>query len=367
MIEQEPWIPRAIRGSELCTGTARSPGPWRPESGGWYAVQSAARSGRGRCLAVRVAVVWGVALATSACAPSEPKASPDPKPIPTMEAELIAKDAAWGNTEGPAVDAEGALYFTSRGTYKGIVRWTQRGGADPFASVASLAGPGGLWTDADDNIYLTASAEREVQVLPPDGELRTIAKDFEANPEVAKGPNDITVARSGDVYFTDPNGFYGESAPGTVYRIGSDGAVTVFDDSVVGPNGIVLSADDRTLYVANNVSKTRSNLVRWPLAEDGSASGPKETVAEVEPCVADGMAVDEEGLIWLTCYGYGTAHRIDPETGMTVSRVTTAQKALTNAVFGRGEDRHSLYLTSSDMERVTGYVYRIRVEIPGAR
>ncbi len=59
--------------------------------------------------------------------------------------------------------------------------------------------------------------------------------------------------------------------------------MTVFDDTVVGPNGIVLSADDRTLYVAHNVSETQSNLVRWPLADDGSASGPKEMVAEVEP------------------------------------------------------------------------------------
>ncbi len=79
------------------------------------------------------------------------------------------------------------------------------------------------------------------------------------------------------------------------------------------------------------------------------------------------MAVDAEGLIWLTCYAYGTAHRIDPGTGTTVERVTTAQQALTNAVFGRGDDRHSLYLTSSDMERVSGYVYRVRVETPGAR
>ena len=364
---QEPWIPRPVGGPEPHAETAGRSLAGRAGSTGRAACESVAVLSQGLRSGIRVAVACGVMLTMSACASPKPELRPGPNSIPTIEAELIATDPAWGNTEGPAVDSEGALYFTSRGTYKGIVRWTERGGADRFASVATLAGPGGLWNDSDDNLYLTASAEREVQVLAPDGELRTIAKDFEANPEVAQGPNDITVSGSGLVYFTDPNGFYGESAPGTVYRIGLDGTVTVFDDTVVGPNGIVLSADDRMLYVAHNVSETRSNLVRWPLADDGSASGPKETVAEVEPCVADGMAVDAEGLVWLTCYAYGMAHRIDPETGTTVERVSTAQKALTNAVFGRGDDRHTLYLTSSDMERVSGYVYGVRVETPGAR
>ena len=309
-----------------------------------------------------------VALALLAC--SSPEAEPPAETattVPTIEAELIASDGSWGNTEGPAVDSGGALYFTSRGTYKGIVRWDEANGAVEHAAVAPLAGPGGLWIDAEDNIYLTATDEREVQVLSPDGKVVTIAKGFEADPETAQGPNDITVSRSGVVYFTDPNGYYGESEPGTVYRIDSGGEVSVFDDTVVGPNGIVLNADDSMLYVANNVSESTSNLVRWPLNEDGTAAGPKAVVAEFEPCVADGMAVDAEGRVWVTCYSYGTAHLIDPENGKIVERATTEQQALTNAVFGRGADNNSLYLSSSDMDRVTGYIYRARVETPGAR
>lgn len=302
-----------------------------------------------------------------ACSPPVPESSPEPPEAPVAEAELVASNSAWGNTEGPATASDGSLYFTSRGTFKGIVRWTAQAGATRFAEVATGAGPGGLWVGEDDEIYLTATDEREVQVLAKDGALRTVAAGFELDPEAAKGPNDITVSRTGTVYFTDPKGYYGEAERGTVYRVAPDGVVSVFDDTVVGPNGIVLSADDRSLYVAHNVAEARSHLVRWPLAADGSAAGPMETVAQIEPCVADGMAADAEGLVWLTCYSYGMAHRIDPATGATVERVSTAQKALTNAVFGRGDDRWSLYLTSSDMERVTGYVYRARVAAPGAR
>ena len=79
---------------------------------------------------------------------------------------------------------------------------------------------------------------------------------------------------------------------------------------MVGPNGIVLSANDRTLYVAHNVAQAKANLVRWPLAEDGSAAGPKEVVAEIEPCDPDGIAVDAEGRVWLTCY-LGSPHETE--------------------------------------------------------
>lgn len=318
--------------------------------------------------ALRAGGAWLACLAALAgCADPPAEDREMPPAIPQAEAELIASDPAWGNTEGPAVDSGGALYFTSRGSYKGIVRWTADAGAERYAAVAPAAGPGGLWIDGEDSIYLTATGEREVQVLAPDGGVRVVASGFEADSDRAKGPNDITVSSSGTVYFTDPNGYYGESEPGTVYRIGADGQVTVFDDTVVGPNGILISADDRTLYVAHNVARTDSRVVRWRLAEDGSAAGAAEVVAEIAPCVADGMAEDAAGMIWLTCYSFGMAHRIDVSAGEVVGRISTEQKALTNAVFGRGADVHHLYLTSSDMERVTGYVYRARLETPGAR
>ncbi len=299
--------------------------------------------------------------------PAPEQKAPEASGIPEAAAEQIAASDRWGNTEGPAIDSQGALYFTARRTYKGIIRWTPTEGPQEYAAVATMAGPGGLWIDASDNIYLTATDEREVQKLSPDGELTTIAKGFEADPATAKGPNDITVSAAGIVYFTDPNGYQGESAPGTVYWINAAGETAVFDSTVVGPNGVVLSADDRTLYVAHNTGEAQSQLVRWALNEDGSAAGSKEIVSRFEPCVADGMTVDADGRVWVTCYSYGTAHLIDPGSGEIVERVTTTEKGLTNAVFGRGPDAHTLYLTGSDMERATGYVYKATVATPGAR
>lgn len=285
--------------------------------------------------------------------------------VQEIVAEQIATDGSWGNTEGPALDSANNLYFCSRGTYKGIVRWNAKDGAQRYLAVATKAGPGGLWIDGDDNIFLTATDEREIQKVSPKKQVSRIAGNFEKESGTPKGPNDIVVAKNGTVYFTDPKGYAGEAPNGTVYRIDSAGKTTVFSDAITGPNGIILSLDEKTLYVAHNVAKASSRITKWALNEDGSAGAMSEHAA-LNDCVADGMAVDREGALWLTCYSFGTAYRFTPD-GKVTHKVTTARKALTNAKFGRGLDNTSLYLTSSDMDRVTGYIYRATVPVPGPR
>jgi len=309
------------------------------------------------------------ALLSAGCdgAPTEPQSEPEAAPaINEITAELVASDPSWGNTEGPAVDSNGNLYFTSRGTYKGIVSWNAADGPQQYAAVATMAGPGGLWIDESDNIFLTATLERQILKLAPDKSVSVVAEDFEVlSPEISTGPNDLVVAKDGTVYFTVPNGYRGEAPNGTIYRTAPDGATSVFSDEITGPNGIILSADDKTLYVAHNISESAAKIERWPLNEDGSA-GTIAEVATVGECVGDGMAVDQQDGIWVTCYGFGTAYRVTPD-GEFTDKITTEQKALTNAVFGRGADNTTLYLSSSDMERVTGYIYRATVTVPGLR
>jgi gluconolactonase len=307
-----------------------------------------------------------VSLLACGEAPPPPEEKVEAPAAPTtMAAQLIASDPSWGNTEGPAVDSKGTLYFTSRGTYKGIVSWTEKDGAQQYLAVATMAGPGSLWVDDQDNIFLAATDERKILKVSPEKKVTTVAEKFEVDAAAEKGPNDLVVAKNGTVYFTDPKGYYGDAPNGTVYRTTTDGKTTVFSDAITGPNGIILSADENTLYVAHNVAQSTSKIHAWKLNEDGSA-GEMSEIATVEPCVADGMAVDQNGNIWLTCYSFGTAHLVTPE-GKIIQTVTTEQKALTNCKFGRGADNHSLYLTSSDMERVTGYIYRATVETPGVR
>jgi gluconolactonase len=294
-------------------------------------------------------------LLLAACQQQPPASS-----VPT--AELLGSDASWGNTEGPAIDSKNTLYFTSRGTFKGIISWNEKDGFQQYLAVATKEGPGGLYFDDQDNLYVTATGEQQILKITPDKQVSVYAENFDAMPGISKGPNDLVVLRDGTVYFTEPNGYDGSAPKGTIYRIPPGGKAEVFSQEITGPNGIILSKDQSTLYVSHNVAQNTSHIVRWQLP-----NGKMERVAVVEPCQADGMDVDQEGMLWLTCYSHGIAHRINPADGQSIGTLTTAQKALTNAKFGRGPKANILYLTSSDMARVTGYVYRAVLPVGGLR
>jgi gluconolactonase len=279
----------------------------------------------------------------------------------TQPASLIGANATWGNTEGPAIDSKGNLYFTSRGTYKGVVTWNEKDGFKEWLAVAIKEGPGGLYFDANDNMFLTATGEQQILKVTPDKKVSVVAENFDVMPGKSKGPNDLVVAKDGTIYFTEPNGYDGSAPKGTIYKIPKDGKPEVFSQDITGPNGLILSADEQTLYVAHNIAVNTSNIVRFKLP-----SNKPVLFATLQPCQADGMDVDQQGNIWLTCYSHGVAHLINAE-GKSIQTITTAQKALTNAKFGRGPNSNWLYMTSSDMERVTGYIYRAKVAVGGIR
>lgn len=300
-------------------------------------------------------------LILAGCASAPPPAPPKAEGPIEIKAELIASDASWGNTEGPALDAQNNLYFTSRGTYHGIIKWNAKDGASRWADVAKGAGPGGLWIDDAGDMFVTATDEREVVKVTPDKKVSTVAKGFEKDPKTSKGPNDLVVAKDGTIFMTAPNGYDGTAPNGTIYRIAKDGKTTVFSEEITGPNGIILSLDQKTLYVAHNTAANTSKIEMWPVE-----GGARKELITIEGCQADGMDVDKEGALWLTCYSFGTAYRVTKE-GKITHKITTEQKALTNCKFGRGADQNTLYLTSSDMKRETGYVYKAVVPVGGLR
>ena len=160
----------------------------------------------------------GLALACLflwSCSHEQPKpaATAAPAEPPPIAAEMIAFDPTWGNTEGPAVDSKGNLFFCSRGAFKGIVSWNQKDGARQFVALDTKFGPGGLWIDESDNIYATGIGDRVIWKVTPDKTIKVLAKGFEAKPETSKGPNDLVRATDKSIYFTDPNGFDGSSSP----------------------------------------------------------------------------------------------------------------------------------------------------------
>ena len=87
--------------------------------------------------------------------------------------------------------------------------------------------------------------------------------------ESFRGVNDLTPDSRGNLYFTDQGQTGLHDPTGRVYRLSQDGRLDILLDNCPSPNGLVLSPDEKVLYVA----MTRGNAIwRVPLQRDGSVS-----------------------------------------------------------------------------------------------
>ncbi|PYH29335.1 SMP-30/gluconolactonase/LRE family protein [Aspergillus neoniger CBS 115656] len=165
------------------------------------------------------------------------------------------------------------------------------------------------------------------------------------NLERFKGPNDLIFSSKNEIYFTD-QGQTGMTDPsGCVYRLSPDGKLDCLVSNGISPNGLVLSPDERFLYVA----MTRQNSVwRLPLNADGSTSKVGLFFQSFGCAGPDGLAVDEEGSLFVCHPSLGCVFVVDRE-GVPKARIVTAKdggKNLTNCTFG-GEDGRTLFITDS--------------------
>ena len=137
-----------------------------------------------------------------------------------------------------------------------------------------------------DNIYLTATGERQIQKVTPDKKVSVVAQNFEADPKLAKGPNDLVVAKNGTVYFTDPNGYYGDAPNGTVYWIS-------------GGKAAVSLADNEALTFTSGLSATLTATVAggWTYLEVPDLAPNMELVRVVR---SDGVELGVGDVVWRT-------------------------------------------------------------------
>ena len=129
-------------------------------------------------------------------------------------------------------------------------------------------------------------------------------------------PNDLVQRSDGAIYFTDPP--YGlerlndsplkELALNGVFRLDPSGRVSVIDDQLSFPNGIALSPDERTLYVANSDTKhpiwiAYSLDVKGALVARRVLADASDLASTTEPGLPDGMTVDAQGRLFATAPG----------------------------------------------------------------
>lgn len=240
--------------------------------------------------------------------------------------------------EGPVFDAEGNLFVTDipfgrvfridpRGDWDLVAQWDGEPNGMKFLNAREL-----LVTD-----YKNGLVALDIQ----SGQVRPYLE--RRNSERFKGVNDLVFDSRGNLFFTDQGQTGLHDPSGRVYRLGSDGRLDMLLSNVPSPNGIVLSKDERFLFVA----ATRGNCVwRMPLLADGSVSKAGQFFTSYGPSGPDGLAMDEGGRLLVAnpglAYVWVLGPRAEPEEVLT----GPPGASVTNLAFG-GVDRKTLFCTDS--------------------
>lgn len=271
-------------------------------------------------------------------------------------------------TEGPAQGPDGCIYFSDIGNR--IMKFDLKTGkTTEFRNPSGRAN--GLDFDPRGRLVACEGANtggnRRVTVTEADGTIRVLADKWQG--KRFNSPNDLSIDARGRIYFTDPR--YVGSEPReidkeSVYRLNpppeKDGRgewkVTRIIDDVTKPNGIILSPDMKTLYLAENHPKGDRLLLAYPLHDDGSVGAKKVLHDFGADRGIDGMCVDVKGNIYATA-GQGKTAGVSVFTpaGKRIGFVPTPE-APTNCVFG-GADRKMLYVTAGRS------LYRVHLNVEG--
>jgi sugar lactone lactonase YvrE len=301
----------------------------------------------------------GVVIPVLACLMQEDNAdrvSPLPEKV---EPKLVVSGITFA--EGPTFDSKGNLFFVN---YKGngnIGRRTPEGKVevwlrlpDPPAkpgAKARQAFPFGLKADQQDNLIAADYGGRRLLRISPDKKVETLTDAYQGKP--FNNPNDVCLDRTGNIYFTDPQGEE-KTSEGSIYRYSTKGQLERLHTGLKYPNGLVVSPDQKTLYVSE--TWTRS-IVSFDLAKDGTLSGQQRLYQFTTPTV-DGLAVDEHGRIWVARLENKTVDVLLPAGKLLASYFAGGDRVTNLAWWDR-----SLYVTVAG----AGAIYRLDVGVRGAR
>lgn len=221
----------------------------------------------------------------------------------------------------------------------------------------------GLAADAASRIYAIDNVAKCVWRIDPRTRHREVYAD--GSPEGRFNvPNWGAFGADGDYYLSD-SGEWGERN-GLLWRVRPGGRAEVWTRETANfPNGLALAADGSRLYL---VESYPSALVEIEIGADGSA-GPRRALCELGLAVPDGVAVAEDGSLFIACYRPDTIYRWDPEGGLSVFAEDprgTVLAAPTNVVF-TGDDLDELVVPNLGrwhMTRMPAGVRGVRLNYP---
>jgi gluconolactonase len=287
--------------------------------------------------------------------------------------EQLADGFDW--SEGPVWIKDGGYLLFSDVPSNSVMKWKEGEGISLFMKPAGYTGvadympePGsnGLGLDPQGRVVFCEHGDRRVSRLEKQGGKKTLVDNYQG--KRLNSPNDLAYKSNGDLYFTDPP--YGlpkqyddprrELDYCGVYRLSTDGQVTLLTTEMTRPNGIAFSPDEKTLYVAQSDPeaavwkafdvKTDGTLGKGRVFADATAwakAGQKG--------LPDGMKVDQAGNLFAT--GPGGVHVFAPDA----THLGTFETGQATGNCAWGDDGSTLYIMA-DM-----YLARIKLATKGNR
>lgn len=268
--------------------------------------------------------------------------------------------------EGPAADADGNVYFSDCPNNR-ILCYRPSDGTtvvwkDPSqrANGMNFDAQGRLLTCCAGGPDLSGGA-RSLLRYEHDGSITNLASHYDGKP--LNAPNDLCFDKQGRIYFTDPR--YGDRSDieqdcMAVYRLELDGSLTRVINDMQFPNGILISPDNRSLYIVdhNPDEGGARTLVAYNIDADGNCSYREILHDFGTDYGGDGMVLDSHGNIYLTAGEGDTAGiYIFSPTGDQLGFIQVPE-ICGNCTFG-GDDLKTLYIAASTS------LYRIRLTYPG--
>src|SRR5690606_21026633 len=285
-----------------------------------------------------------------------------PKDTPMVPAEMVeeAKSSLYHSSqftkasgfpsgiEGPAVDANGILYavnFEKPGT---IGQVDPQGTASLFVNLPEGSIGNGIRFNSKGEMFIADYTKHNILKVDMDTkEISVFAHNGDMNQ-----PNDIAIMDNDILFASDPDW---KNSKGQIWRIDTDGKITLLEGDMGTTNGIEVSPDNRTLYVNESVQR---NVWAYDLSPEGEISN-KRLLIKFEECGMDGMRTDTSGNLYITRHGKGTVVKVSPE-GIVLEEIVAIGKTPSNIAFG-GEDGRTAFITLQD----NGNIEFFQVEEPG--
>jgi gluconolactonase len=267
--------------------------------------------------------------------------------------------------EGVVFDHAGNGYVSWGKT---ITRFTLDGKHEPWAETGA---PNGHKILADGSHLVCDASQHAVLRLSADGKmLDPASKECEGKP--LRGPNDLTLdTPNGGFYFTDPGGSSRENPIGTVHYVDRSGKTHLVAEKFAFPNGIALTADGKTLYLA----ESQTNQIHvYEVVSPGKLKGPKLSVdlpkhesGDHLRSQPDGICFDADGNLYVAHYGMKQVQVID-KSGKVIRRYPGGNLTTSNVAFG-GPNRDELFVTGGLVGEggSAGGVFRLDLGVKGLR